>query len=226
MTDDIEERTEDIEEIIEEIEEQQADVAGLLLDHVYAPLVGERHVRGVLPVPPAAGAVRVVVGGRGEADPGRLTAYEVALRSGDELLTPHDVVGVLRAVHAGTRSHGYERVGMVMGMPLIRVDPAAVEAGPFTVDDWARTLLRCLAQPSAEERPAVRLRGFLFRGRDRLRLYLDGADVPGVTAADVQPGGALTALLAVLPSMLDEEWRTSADAGDPHCARVVDLTDY
>ncbi|WP_276202479.1 hypothetical protein [Streptomyces pathocidini] len=41
-------------------------------------------------------------------------------------------------------------------------------------------------------------------------------------AADVCPGGAL----AALPSLLDEEWRTSVDTDDPHCSRVVDLTDW
>ncbi|MEU7048432.1 hypothetical protein [Streptomyces eurythermus] len=45
-------------------------------------------------------------------------------------------------------------------------------------------------------------------------------------AADVRPGGALTAVLAALPSLLDEEYRISKDAIDPHCRYVVDLTDW
>ncbi|MEU8570829.1 hypothetical protein AB0C51_21235 [Streptomyces pathocidini] len=210
----------------EEISEQQVDIAGLLLHHVYAPLIDDRHVRGVLPAPAAVEAVRVVVGDSGDFDPGRLTAYEVPLRIGDDLLTPHDVVGVLRTAHTGTHIYPRDRVSTVMGMTLLRVEPATVDAAPFTVDDWALTILRCLAFPSPEERRRVRLRGFLFMDRERLRLYLDSEDVPGVIAADVRPGGALTALLAALPSLLDEEWRTSVDTGDPHCSRVVDLTDW
>ncbi|MFE3885493.1 hypothetical protein ACFXPQ_21730 [Streptomyces lydicus] len=87
--------------------------------------------------------------------------------------------------------------------------------------------LRCLTSSSTEERPRARLCGFLFLAPDRLRLYLDAGEeaLPGITAADVRPGGALTALLASLPSLLDEEWLTTTDAGDPHCSRVVDLTD-
>ncbi|SCF84062.1 hypothetical protein GA0115254_118852 [Streptomyces sp. Ncost-T10-10d] len=113
-----------------------------------------------------------------------------------------------------------------MGMTLLRVDPTTVEAAPFTPDDWSFTLLRCLAYPSAEERHAARLRGFLFMEGGPLRLYLDSEDVSGVITADVHPGGALTALLAALPSLLGEEWRTSAGADDPHCTYVVDLTDW
>ncbi|WP_158706260.1 MULTISPECIES: hypothetical protein [Streptomyces] len=47
-----------------------------------------------------------------------------------------------------------------------------------------------------------------------------------MTAADVRPGSALTALPAALPSLLDEQRLTTTDADDPHCARVVDLTDW
>ncbi|WP_176740337.1 hypothetical protein [Streptomyces sp. Ncost-T10-10d] len=83
-----------------------------------------------------------------------------------------------------------------------------------------------MAYPSAEERHAARLRGFLFMEGGPLRLYLDSEDVSGVITADVHPGGALTALLAALPSLLGEEWRTSAGADDPHCTYVVDLTDW
>lgn len=47
-----------------------------------------------------------------------------------------------------------------------------------------------------------------------------------MTAADVRPGGPLTVLLAVLPSLLDEQRLTVTGTDDPHCSRVVDLTDY
>nr|WP_228447723.1 hypothetical protein [Streptomyces paludis] len=56
---------------------------------------------------------------------------------------------------------------------------------------------------------------------------MDSADdISGVIAADVRPGGALTALLAALPSLLGEEWRASEAVDDPHCRYLVDLTDW
>ncbi|MEU2791190.1 hypothetical protein [Streptomyces sp. NPDC007100] len=211
----------------EEMVEQQADITGLLLHHVYAPLVEDQHVRGVLPVPPTAEAVRVVLGDKDEYATDRLTAYEIPLRAGNELRTPHDVAALLRTVHTGTHIYPRDRVGTVMGMTLFTVDPATVTPAPFTHDDWALTLLRCLAFPSTEEPPQTRLCGFLFLAPDRLRLYLGSEEaLTGTTAADVRPGGALTALLAALPSLLDEERLTVADADDPHCSRVVDLTDW
>ncbi|MFF9566489.1 hypothetical protein [Streptomyces sp. NPDC014685] len=210
----------------EEIEELQADIAGLLLHLVYAPLVDDQHVRGVLPAPSAVAAVRVAVGDHGECTPDRLTAYEIPLRQGDELLTAHDVVGILRSAHTGTHIYPRSRVGSTMGITLLRVDPTTFEAAPFTPDDWSFTLMKCLAYPSTEERPAVRLRGFLFMEQGPLRLYLDSEDVSGVIAADVRPGGALTALLAALPSLLGEEWRTSDGVDDPHCRYLVDLTGW
>ncbi len=211
----------------EEIVEQQADITDLLLHHVYAPLIEDQHVRGVLPAPPTTDAVRVVLGDKGEYATDRLTAYEIPLRVDDELRTPHDVAALLRTVHTGTHIYPGDRVSSVMGMPLFTVDPTTVEPAPFSNDDWTLTLLRCLTSSSTEERPRARLCGFVFLAPDRLRLYLDADEeaLPGMTAADVRPGGALTALLASLPSLLDEEWLTTTDAGDPHCSRVVDLTD-
>ena len=211
----------------DEIVEQQADITGLLFHHVYAPLLEDQHVRGVLPAPPLTDAVRVVLGDKDEYAPDQLTAYEIPLRTGDELRTPHDVAALLRTVHTGTHIYPSNRVSTVMGMTLFTVDPATVTPAPFTNEDWTLTLLRCLAFPSTEERPQARLCGFLFLAPDRLRLYLDTEEArPGTTAADVRPGGALTALLAVLPSMLDEQRLTTTDTDDPHCARVVDLTGW
>ncbi|MFH8515687.1 hypothetical protein ACH4CE_11330 [Streptomyces gelaticus] len=43
-------------------------------------------------------------------------------------------------------------------------------------------------------------------------------------AADVRPSGAVTALLAALPSLITEEERMVVDSSDPHCSCVVDLT--
>lgn len=212
---------------LDEMVEQQADIMGLLLHHVYAPLIEDQHVRGVLPTPPTTDAVRVVLGDKDEYAPDQLTAYEVPLRTGDELRTPHDVAAVLRTVHTGTHIYPRDRVSTVMGMPLFTVDPTTVTPAPFTHDDWTLTLLRCLTSPSTEERPQARLCGFLFLAPDRLRLYVDTEEaLPGITAADVRPGGPLTALLAALSSLLDEQRLTTTDTDDPHCSRVVDLTDW
>ncbi|MGC5343191.1 hypothetical protein ACPXCE_16715 [Streptomyces sp. DT24] len=212
----------------DEIEALQVEVATLLRDFVYAPLLEDQHVRGVLPAPSGAPGVRAVLGGRHECAPSRLTAYEIPLRAGEELRTSHDVVALLRAVHTGTHIYPANRVTSVMEMDLYLVDPAHVKEAPFTTDDWTATLLRCLAHPSEERggRPAARLLGFLFREGGLLRLYMDSDEVSGVIAADVRPGGALTALLAALPSLLGEEWRTSEAPDDPHCRYLVDLTDW
>ncbi|MFE4368652.1 hypothetical protein ACFRMN_10460 [Streptomyces sp. NPDC056835] len=220
--------SEPVSEDDDEIEDLQAEVAGLLLDFVYAPLLEDQHVRGVLPAPSGAPAVRVALGDKGECAPARLTAYEIPLGAGEELRTSHDVVALLRAVHTGTHIYPSNRVTSVMGMDLYLVDPAQVKEAPFTTDDWASTLLRCLARPSEseEERPEARLRGFLFREGGLLRLYMESDEVSDVIAADVRPGGALTALLAALPSLLGEEWRTSDAVEDPHCRYLVDLTDW
>ncbi|MFJ4873447.1 hypothetical protein [Streptomyces sp. NPDC088757] len=209
-----------------EIENLQREVATLLLDYVYAPLLEDQHVRGVLPAPSGAPAVRVALGDKNECAPSRLTAYEIPLGAGDELCTSHDVVALLRAVHTGTHIYPSGRVTSVMGMDLYLVDPAHVKEAPFTTDDWSFTLLRCLAGRHTEERPEAGLRGFLFREAGLLRLYMDSDEVPGVIAADVRPGGALTALLAALPSLLGEEWRTSDVVDDPHCRYLVDLTGW
>ncbi|MFF5705161.1 hypothetical protein ACFY7H_22030 [Streptomyces sp. NPDC012794] len=209
----------------DDIGDFQAEVAALLLDHVRAPLLKDQHVRGVLPAPAGAAAVRVVLGDRDVSDPARLTAYEIPRGGGEEPRTAHDVVALLRTLHTGTHIYPSDRVTSVMGMDLYLVDPAQVKKAPFTTDDWAATLLRCLAQFS-QERPPPRLRGFLFRQGGLLRLYMDSDEVPGVIAADVRPGGALTALLAALPSLLGEEGQTPGKTEGPHCRCLVDLTHW
>ncbi len=107
--------------------------------------------------------------------------------------------------------------------------PSFKEGEDVNADDNGLTILRSLTHPWTEEQPDPRLRGFLFLDRDRLRLYLDTEDLPGVIAADVRPSGALTALLAALPSLITEEERMTVermtvDGTDPHCSCVVDLT--
>ncbi|MFI6701811.1 hypothetical protein ACIBJC_23070 [Streptomyces sp. NPDC050509] len=208
-----------------EIEDLQVEVADLLSDFVHAPLLEDQHVRGVLPAPSGAPAVRAVLGDRGECAPDRLTAYEIPLRADEELRTAHDVVALLRAVHTGTHIYPANRVTSTMRTDLYLIDPEQVTEAPFTTDDWSATLLRVLARPSTEQ-VRSHLRGFLFRDDGLLRLYLDSDEISGVVATDVRPGGALTALLAALPSLLGDEWRTSDAADDPHCRYLVDLTDW
>ncbi|MFK4183721.1 hypothetical protein ACI2L4_06835 [Streptomyces sparsogenes] len=210
----------------EEIAEQQADVTRLLLHHVQAPLAGAPYIRGILPVPAPAEAVRVVTGAEASDTPEQLTAYEVPLHADSDLLTAYGIVGILRTLLTRTRIYSSDSISTVMGMTLVSVDPTSVDPAACTPDDNALTILRCIAHPFTEERPDPRLRGFLFLDQDRLRLYLDTEDIPGVIGADVRPSGAVTALLAALPSLITEEERMTADATDPHCSCLVDLTHW
>ncbi|AGP51808.1 hypothetical protein [Streptomyces rapamycinicus] len=60
-----------------------------------------------------------------------------------------------------------------------------------------------------------------------MRLYVDHEEDTNVVAADVRPSNALTALLAALPSLIVEVERTvPGDIDDPHCSRLIDLTDW
>ncbi|MFF5637328.1 hypothetical protein [Streptomyces sp. NPDC012825] len=210
----------------EEIAEQQADITRLLFHHIQAPLTGSQYIRGVLPAPTAAEAVRIATGPENAYTPDDLVAYEIPLHADDHVVTAHDIIGILRALHAGTHVYASDRVGTVMGMTLVRVDVTAAEVADPTPADNALTILRSLAHPFTEEQPDPRLRGFLFLGRNRLRLYLDTEDASGVIAADVRLSSAVTALFAALPSLITEEERMAADATDPHCVRVVDLTEW
>ncbi|MGI5401326.1 hypothetical protein ACQEVG_18130 [Streptomyces sp. CA-135486] len=211
----------------EEIAEQQADITRLLLHHIHAPLPGGQFIRGVLPAPSPVEAIRIVTSAHNVHAPNESTVWEIPLRSADDpedLTGPDDILGILRALHTGTHIYSSDHFSTVMGMPLIHVDPATVTPIEPTAADDALTILRTLIDPYSEEQPDPRLRGFLLQAPERLRLYLDTADNPDVTAADVRPSGAVTALLAALPSLITEEERTMHDDTDPHCSRLVDLT--
>ncbi|EFG03851.1 hypothetical protein [Streptomyces clavuligerus] len=119
----------------DEVTELQTEITRLLLEFVHAPLLEDQYVRSVLPAPAGAPAVRGVLGGRGEHVPARLTTYEIPLGQGEDLLTPHDVVALLRAVHTGTHIYPADRVTTVMGMDLYLADPAHLQPAPFTTDD-------------------------------------------------------------------------------------------
>ncbi|MCT7351119.1 hypothetical protein N4P33_02880 [Streptomyces sp. 15-116A] len=214
----------------DDIAEQQADIVRLLLHHIHAPLPDGRFIRGVLPSPPPAAAVRIVTGPQRASVPDGLTAWEIPLRTIDdpeELAGPSDVFGIVRAVNTGTRIFSSSQIDTVMGMPLVLVDPAQVAPTGPGDDDNAFTILRTLTCPWTEEEPDPRLRGFLLQGPDRMRLYVDQGEATNVTAADVRPSGAVTALLAALPSLLEEGERiVPGDINDPHCSRLINLEDW
>lgn len=213
----------------EDIAEQQADVTRLLLHYLHAPLPGDQRIRGILPPPPSTEAIRVVTGTEDANTPDELTAWEIPLRaSGDpqDLIGGDEVLNILRALHTGTHICSSSLVDTVMDMPLVHVDLSEVAPAPPSVHESAFTILHTLACPWTEEQQALRLRGFLLITPDRLRLYLDRDEDIDVIAADVRPSGSPTALPAALPSLIDEEERVSQDVTDPHCSRLMDLTEW
>ncbi|MFH8371187.1 hypothetical protein [Streptomyces sp. NPDC018031] len=219
----------------EDVADQQAAIARLLIHHIHAPLIGGQYIRGILPVPPPAAAIRVVTGIDSAHTPEGLVAYEIPLGQEDDLLTAGRVTGILRTLLTGTQTYPIGSTSSMMGMALVHVDPETLDVSAPTQDDKALRILRSFAQPLTDEDPDPRLRGFLFLEQDRLRLYLDSERqllypdskrAPGVVAADVRPSGAITAVVAALPSLLTEKERTKQDNTDPHCSVVVDLTDW
>ncbi|MFE3513752.1 hypothetical protein [Streptomyces sp. NPDC059166] len=153
-----------------------------------------------------------------------LVAYEVPLSDEDEEpVTAPLVLGWTRTLASGPLP---ETDATVMSMPLVPVDTTALEPADSTRTDQALRLLRTLAWPFVESPPSPALCGFLFTGQDSMRLYLAVEKADGLIAADVQLTGALTALLAALPSLIDEEQRWVTDTSDPHCAYSVDLTTW
>ncbi|WP_432103742.1 hypothetical protein [Streptomyces sp. bgisy091] len=201
--------------------EQQAYITRFLLDYTAVPLAGGTFLRGVLP---AQDAVRVVTGAADASAPHELVAYEVPLSDEDEEpVTAPQVLGWTRTLASGPLP---DTDATVMSMPLVLVDTTALEPADSTSTDRALRLLRTLAWPFVENLPSPALCGFLFTGQDSVRLYLAVEMADGLVAADVQLTGALTALLAALPSLIDEEERWVTDTSDPHCVYSVDLTTW
>ncbi|WP_328866450.1 hypothetical protein [Streptomyces sp. NBC_00304] len=201
--------------------EQHAYITRFLLNYTAVPLAGGIFLRGVLP---AQDAVRVVTGAADTVAPHELVAYEVPLSDEDEEpVTAPLVLGWTRTLTSGPLPH---TDATVMGMPLVPVDTTVLEPADATSTDQALRVLRTLAWPFVETPPSPALCGFLFTGQDTMRLYLAVEKADGLIAADVQLTGALTALLAALPSLIGEEERWVTDASDPHCVHVVDLTTW
>jgi|GEM_PF-6931923 hypothetical protein len=211
----------------DDIAEQQAEITRMLLRHVQAPLADGVVIRGILPAPPPTRAVRVVLGADASSyTPDDFVVHEIPLGPEDELLTPWDVRDLLRALVRGTHHYSDDSVSRVMGMTMFQMDPSAVKPAPPEIDDNTMSILQVTGHPFTEEWPTPRLRGFLFLSRERLRLYLDQTDQPGVTAADVRASGAVTALLAALSSLVNGGAQRTVDPDDPHCDRLVDLTHW
>ncbi|WP_328720417.1 hypothetical protein OHT52_13620 [Streptomyces sp. NBC_00247] len=202
--------------------DQQAYVTRFLLDHTAAPLAGDTFLRGVLPV---RNSVRIVTGAAGAVAAHELVAYELPLsdEAGEPVTAPL-VLGWVRTLVDGA----FPRTdATVMGIPLALVDTSSLEPADPTRTDQALRVLRTLGRPFVDSPPSPALCGFLFTGRDGLRLYVAvPGDVGPVIAVDVRLTGALTALLAALPSLVEEEERRVPDPSDPHCVRAVDLTDW
>ncbi|MBB1253639.1 hypothetical protein [Streptomyces alkaliterrae] len=215
----------------EEIADQQAEITRLLIQYFHAPLPDGRFVRGVLPSPGDTEAVRVVTSPLPSGTPEQSTVWEIPLRvtpGGEDLFGGDEILSVLRRLHTGTHVLTSSRIGSTMEMTLVRVDPTALDHDYLPPDERERafTLLRTLTCPWVEEQPSPRLRGYLLHRPDRLRLYFDRDGDADVIAADVRPSGALTALLAALPALLDEDNRLTRDDSDPHCSRRMDLTHW
>ncbi|QKV90376.1 hypothetical protein HUT19_41155 [Streptomyces sp. NA02950] len=212
----------------DDIAEQQADITRLLLHHFHMPLPGGQFIRGILPAPLRSEAIQVVTGPLPRDAADELTAWQIPLASvqdPESLLSGEDVLAIVRALLSGTHIYSSNRVDTVMGMPLVRVDVASLKPAPASSHDGAFTILRSLTCPWTEDQPEPRLRGFLLHAPDRLRLYLDREDDTTVTAADVRPSGAVTALVSALGSLITEEPHAT-DHGDPYCATLMDLTHW
>ncbi|MFG2526945.1 hypothetical protein [Streptomyces sp. NPDC048516] len=88
----------------------------------------------------------------------------------------------------------------------------------------ALSVLRALSGPGDDEDPF--LIGFLWKGDSLMRLYVQPRGRTGIIGADIRLAGMLTALIAALPSLIEEEERHRRAPDDPYCDLLVDLTDW
>ncbi|MEV6192732.1 hypothetical protein AB0M19_10015 [Streptomyces sp. NPDC051920] len=195
--------------------EQQADVTRRLLYHLNAPVADHCRLLGVLPAP---GAVRIAIRA-GEGEHVMDLLYEIP----NDTVTPYWIPGLLRTVLTGPRIHSGSDVDEVMGMTLVRLRPEEITPDPEPEQGRALTVVRALSGPGDDENPF--LIGFLMRGDGLLRLYVQRADRPGVIGADIRLTEIpATALIASLPSLVEEEQYRRPAPDDPHCDLLVDLT--
>ncbi|MFD8370905.1 hypothetical protein ACFV2Z_09030 [Streptomyces sp. NPDC059688] len=197
--------------------EQQADITRRLLYFLNAPIVEHCRLRGVLPAP---GAVRIAIRA-GDDENARDFLYEIP----NDAVTPYYVPGLLRTVLTGPQLHSSSDVDEVMGMALIRLRPQEITPDPEPEQGRALTAVRALSGPGDDEDPF--LIGFLMHGDGLLRLYLQRTDRPGIVGADIRlTEMPATALIASLPSLVEEDQYRQPSPDDPHCDLLVDLTNW
>ncbi|MFE0511062.1 hypothetical protein [Streptomyces sp. NPDC058964] len=196
--------------------EQQAAVTRRLLYYLNSPIAPYCRLRGVLPAP---GAVRIAVRA-GDDENARDFLYEIP----NDTVTPYYIPGLLRTVLTGPQIYSSSDLGEVRGMTLIRLRPQEITPDPEPEQGRALTVVHALCDPGDDENPF--LLGFLILGGGLLRLYVQRPDRPGVIGADIRLNNTRTALIASLPSLLEEEQYQRPASDDPHCDLLVDLTDW
>lgn len=206
----------------DDVAEAQYDTVRHFIPYIAVPLVGGACVRGVLPVTQPEPAVRLVLSNRGEYDLSAYVAYEVPLRDGKHVRSTGAVLRTVVHAATGTQLHGGSDVSTVLGMTVVSVKGKRLKAGGDSYEERAGGFLKAVAEPYVDEPPSPAVRGFLFTGPERMRIYAEGRDVHEVIGIDVKVSDHMTALLAALPSLAQEAERQK-DSNDPHCTRLVDL---
>ncbi|MEU8851934.1 hypothetical protein AB0C70_38210 [Streptomyces sp. NPDC048564] len=196
--------------------QQQAAVTRLLLYYLNAPIAENCRLHGVLPTP---GAVRIAIQA-GDDEEGDTFLYEIP----HDAVAPYYIPGILRTVLAGTQLYGSSDISEAMGMTVIRLHPEEITPDPEPEQGQALTVLRALSSPDDDEHPF--LIGFLMLDNSRLRLYVQRPEQPGVIGVDILLTGPLTALIASLPTLIDEEQYQQPAPDDPHCDLLADLTNW
>ncbi|MGW7301862.1 hypothetical protein [Streptomyces sp. NPDC054829] len=197
---------------------QQADISRLLLYYLSAPLVEGSRLRGVLPAP---GAVRIAVR-TGEDEGDAPVLYEIPHDS----VAPYWIPGILRTVLTRRGVHAGGGPDEVMGMAVVRLRPEEITPDPEPEQGLALTVLRALSDNPYDDTVSPFLIGFLLREHGLLRLYVRHSDHPDIVGVDLRLTAASTALIASVPSLVGQAQYQRPSPDDPHCALVVDLTDW
>lgn len=209
-----------------EVAVAQADVTGHLILYTQAPIVKKMRVRGVLPGPGGAPAVRIALGGRKATVGDLLTIYEIPLFQQDEPLLPWEAVSRVRHEAGEVRFYSGSQVGNVLDTPLIRLSEDV--PGKERLEDRAHTLLTALSCPAPgyeeQEKAESLLVGFLYLSEDRMRLYVRHQGDPDVVGCDVRLAEAGPAVIAEVFARSQERELFAEPEDDPHCTAVLDLT--
>jgi hypothetical protein len=130
----------------------------------------------------------------------------------------------MRTVLAGTQLYGASDISEAMGMTVIRLHLEEITPDPEAEYGQTLTVVRALSDSGDEENPF--LLGFLMLGHSLLRLYVQRPVRPGAIGVDVRLTDATTALIASLPSLIEEVQHQKPSLDDPHCDLLVDLTNW